>query len=73
MNIAIHASPTAMEFFLANFYLSSPFTFTFPKPPKVFPVLAVGSEGSWVGLQNKLGHPAHRQLMRVPVLSARGI
>ena len=28
-----------------------------------------------VGLQNKIGHPAHRyrQLMQIPVLSARGI
>ena len=31
--------------------------------------------GSCVGPQNKLGHPAHRyrQLMQVPLLSARGI
>ena len=42
---------------------------------RVFPVLAVANTCSCVGLQNKLGHPAHhyRHLMQVPVLSARGI
>ena len=38
-------------------------------------MLAVANTGSSVGPQNKIGHPAHRyrQLMQVPVLSARGI
>ena len=38
-------------------------------------MLAVAYAGFGVGLQNKIGHPAHcyRQLMQVPVLSARGL
>ena len=48
----------------------------FPKPVSTFfPVSAVSNTGSCVGPQNKIGHLAHRyrQLMQVPVLSARGI
>ena len=35
-------------------------------------MLAVANANSFVGLQNKIGHPAHHQgqLMQVPVLSA---
>ena len=42
---------------------------------RVFPVLAVAKTGSCVGPPNKIDGPAHRyrQLMQVPVLSARGI
>ena len=42
---------------------------------RVFPLLAVANTCSCVGQQNKTGHPAYRyrQLMQVPVLSARGI
>ena len=42
---------------------------------RVFPVLAVANTSSCVGWQNKVGHPAYRyrQLMQIPVLSARGI
>ena len=47
--IAIYATLTAREFFLAYFYPSSPFTCIFPKP---LPIC------SCVGLQNKTGHPA---------------
>ena len=47
--IAIHATLTAREFFLAYFFPSSPFTCIFPKPLPIF---------SCVGLQNKIGHPA---------------
>ena len=38
-------------------------------------MLAVANTGSYVGPQNKIGLPAHRdrQLMQVPVLSACGI
>ena len=38
-------------------------------------MLAVANTGCCVGLQNEIGYPAHRyrQLMQVPVLSARGI
>ena len=45
------------------------------KPLPSFPVSAVANTGSFVGRQNKIGHPAccYRQLMQVPVLSARGI
>ena len=76
--IAMHASPTARDFFLANFYPLGPFTYVLfffvQKRPRIFPVLALANSGFSVGPQNKIGHPAHhRQLMQVPVLSARGI
>ena len=79
--IAMHAMPTARDIFLANFYFSSPFTrgfcvclFLFENFSQVFPVLAVANTGSCVGPQNKTLYPArrHRQLMQVPVFSARG-
>ena len=37
--------------------------------------VCVANTGSCVGLQTKIGHPAHRyrQLMKVPVLSVIGI
>ena len=46
-----------------------------PNLSRFFPLLAVANTGSCVGLQDKIGHPAHRyrQLMQVPGLSARGI
>ena len=48
-SMAVHATLTAREFFLAYFYPSSPFTCIFSKTfPNFFPV----------GLQNKTGHPA---------------
>ena len=57
--IAIHATLTARDFFLAYFYPSSPFTCSFSKTSlDFFPVLAVANTGSCVGLQNKIGHPA---------------
>ena len=74
--IAMHATPTARDFFLANFYPSRPFNcIFFQNLLKVFPVLAVANTGSRVGRQNKIGHPAYRyrQLMQVHVLSARRI
>ena len=41
----------------------------------VFTVLAVANNGSCLGPQNEIGHPAHRyrQLMQVPMLSIWGI
>ena len=41
----------------------------------VFPVLATANTDSLVGPQDKIGPPSrhYRQLMQVPVLSARGI
>ena len=38
-------------------------------------MLAVANTDSFMGPQNKLGHPNHhyRQLIQVPVLSVRGI
>ena len=38
-------------------------------------MLTLANTSSSVGLQNRIGHPAHRhrRLMQVPVLSARGI
>ena len=64
--IATHSTLTARDFFLANFYPSGPFTCVFFLPQ-------TSPAGSCVGQQNKLGHAAHRyrQLMQVPVLSAR--
>ena len=73
--IAMHATPTARDFFLVNFYPSSLFTCIFPKPSRVFPVLDMASTGSSVGPQNKTGHPAncYRQLMQVPMFRSCGI
>ena len=57
--IAMHATLTARDFFLANFYPSGPFTCSFSKTsPRVFSVLAVAKTGSCVGQQDKIGHPA---------------
>ena len=57
--VAIHATLTARNFFLANFYPSGPFTcIFFQNLSLVFTVLAVANTGSWVGPQNKIGHAA---------------
>ena len=57
--IAIYATLTAKDFFLAYFYPSGPFTcFFFQNLSRFFPVLAVADTGSCVGLQNKIGQPA---------------
>ena len=57
--IAIHATITARDFFLANFYPSSPFICIFSKTsPEFFSVLVFASTGSCVGPHNKIGHPA---------------
>ena len=55
--IAIHATLTARDFFLADFYPSGPFTCIFPNLSQVFPVSAVANTGSCVGPQNKIRHP----------------
>ena len=47
--IAMHATLTARYFFTCIF---------FPNLSRVFPVLAVANTGSYVGPQNKIGHPA---------------
>ena len=58
-HIAMHATLTARDFFLANFYPSGPFTCFYSKTsPNFFPVLAVANAGSCVGPQNKIGLPA---------------
>ena len=41
--IAIHATLTARDFFLASFYPSGPFTCIFSKPLMIFPVLVVAN------------------------------
>ena len=41
--IAIHATLTARDFFLAYFYPSGPFTCIFTKPLPILPVLAVAN------------------------------
>ena len=57
--IAIHATLTARDFFLAYFYPSGPFTcIFFQNLSQYFPVLAVADTGSCIGLQNKIGYPA---------------
>ena len=65
-NIAIHASPTARDFFLE---LISTLNVCLPaflqNLSQALPVLPVANTGSYIGLQNKIGHPVHhyRQLM----------
>ena len=62
--IAIRATLTARDFFLAYFYPSSPFTCIFSKTSPdfffffFFAVLSVANTGSCVGPQNKVGSPA---------------
>ena len=56
--IAIHATLTARDFFLANFYPSGSFTCIFFQ--NLSPVLRSESD-SCVGPQNKRGHPAWHQ------------
>ena len=56
--IAIHATLTARDFFLAYFYPSGPFTcIFFQNLSQFFPVLAVANAGSCVDPQNKIVHP----------------
>ena len=60
--IAVHATLTARDFFLAYFYPSGPFTCIFPTPLSIFPVLAVA---------RRIKRSSCRR--QIPVLSARGI
>ena len=66
--IAMHATLTARDFFLANFYPSCPFIRIFSKTFPKFFLLAVANTSSSIGLQDKIGHPAG---CRFPVLSAQ--
>ena len=57
--IAIHATHTARDFFLAYFYTSGPFTCIFSKTsPAFFLCWLWLTHDSCVGPQNKKGHPA---------------
>ena len=57
--IAIHATLTARDFFLAYFYTSGPFTCIFAKTSPDFSLCWLWlTHGSCVGPQNKIGHPA---------------
>ena len=57
--IAMHATLTARDFFLANFYPSGSFTCIFSKTShKFFSVLVAANTGSCVGPQNKIGQLA---------------
>ncbi len=57
--IAIHATLTARDFFLAYFYTSGPFTCIFSKTSPDFSLCWLWlTHGSCVGPQNKIGHPA---------------
>ena len=74
--MAMHATPTARDFFLTSVYPTGPFSFiSFKTSPEFSPVLAVANTASCVGPQIKIGHPArsYRQLTQVPVVSACGI
>ena len=64
--IAMHATHTAGNFFLANFYLpvNSPAFFSLKNLSRVFPVLAVANTSSCVSPQNKIGHPAECRFLR---------
>ena len=68
--IAIHATLTARDFFLAYFYPSGPFTYIFPKPLAILPVLAIASTWFLCRPAESNKSPCQRQ---VPMLSARGI
>ena len=51
-SVLSHTYMAARDFFLANFYPSSPFTYIFSKTsPEFFSVLAVANTGSCVGRQ----------------------
>ena len=72
--IALHATPTAKDFCLANFLPFRPIHLhLFQNFSRVCPPLASADTGFCVIHQNKTGHPVHRyrQLMQVPVLSTR--
>ena len=57
--IAMHATLTARDFFIANFYLSGQFTCIFSETsPKFVMCWLWLTRGSCVGPQNKIGHPA---------------
>ena len=56
--IAVHATLTARDFFLANFYPFGSFICIFQNLSRFFPVLAVANTGSCVDPQNKTSHPA---------------
>ena len=56
--IAIHATLSAKDFFLATFYSSHPFTCILSKTSGVFPVLALANTVSCLGPQNKIGRCA---------------
>ena len=60
--IAVHATLTARDFFLAYFYPSGPFTCIFPQNLSRFLLCWLWlTHGSCVGRQNKIGHPAGRR------------
>ena len=56
--IAIHATLSVRDFFLAYSYPSGPFTCIFSKPSPDFSCWLLLAHGSCVGPQNKIGHPA---------------
>ena len=57
--IARHATLTARDFFLADFYNSGPFIcILFQNLSRFSSVLAVANTGSCVGPQEKIGHSA---------------
>ena len=56
--IAVHATLTSRDFFLAYLYPSGPFTAFLPKPLPNFPMFAVANAWFLCGPQNKIGHPA---------------
>ena len=69
--IAMHATTTAKDssLLISTLLVHSPLFY--PNHSRAFPVLAVANTGSYVGPQNKIGHPAHR--CRKLMQNARGI
>ena len=55
--MAIHATLTARDVFLAYFYTSGPFIYISQNLSLVFSWLAVANTDSSLGPQNKTGHP----------------
>ena len=77
MSVSCHACHAYCQGFLPCYSLPSRFIdlHFFQNLSEFFSVLAVANTGSCMGPQNKIGHPVrrYRQLMQVPVLSARRI
>ena len=63
LNVAMHASPTAMNFLLSNFFLPGPFNFIYCETYlRFFLALSMAFAGFRVCPRNKIGRPTcHRK------------